>query len=404
MMHHLALLAITVALLGGLAWAVARMSLPTARRLWLVAFTLVLGGGVTAMVAHSFVAKTAFKGDSTLYGLQHMIDGDAYRPFVYRRLIPDLIGEVSRVVLPRLPESAIRYVVDASPLKRYRHDYHGLESWDAKKAVEFHVAYVVVWLALFGTLLAGAALLKSVRRCSTMEALATSMLGVALIPLMFVQGGYLYDAPELLFWTSLLVAARRGWLVLTPFIFLLMVANKESALVAVPALFPIFLGRTTPTRALAWTAGLGAIGVFWLFFVRSRFAGCAGQPMESWFWTNLEFWSNPASYFKASQLYSPGLLTPQGGNILLLFFAFFPVRFGWPLVPPDIRWAAVIMTVILVPLFITSCYMDEVRNLSFLFPLLFVIDVQGVHALFRPKVAEDEASLSAGHVGSGSQQ
>ena len=116
--------------------------------------------------------------------------------------------------------------------------------------------------------------------------------------------------------------------------------------------------------------------------------------MESWLFTNLEFWSNPTSYFKASQLFSPGLLSPQGANILLILFVFLPVRFGWSAVSSDIRWAVVITASIVFPLFIASCHTDEIRNLSMLFPLIFVVDVQGIHAMFRTKIPSMPASSS----------
>jgi hypothetical protein len=395
-MRQVILLMVTVALIGGLASMVARMSLQASRKVWLVAFVLVVGGGVTMMVAHSFVAKWAFKGDSTRDGLESMIEGTASRPFVYRRLAPDLVGAASHVALEQLPPRAIEYLVEKSSLKRYRIEWGGIEEWTPRKAVEFHVAYALVWCALFGLLLAGAALVHVVRRCSALEAIVTSMLGVALMPLLLVGGGYLYDAPELLLWTTLLFVTLRGWFVLTPFVFVLMLANKESALIAVPALFPLFLQRTGMSRALIWTAVLGALGVLWLVYVRSKFAACAGQPMESWFRSNLEFWTNPTSYFKAGQLFSPGLLSPEGANVLVLLFVLLPVRFGWPATSTDIRRATVITAAILLPLFITSSRLDEIRNLSILFfPLLFVIVVEGVHAMFWPRAASDPASTGA---------
>ncbi len=347
------------------------------------------------MVAHSFFAKWAFKGDRTRDGLESLIQGTASRPFVYRRLAPDLVGAATQVAVEHLPPTAIEFM-EKSPLKRYRIDWGGVESWTPRKAVEFQIAYALVWCALFCALLAGAVLVRSVRECSAMEAIVTSTLAIALVPLIFVGGGYIYDAPELFLWTTLLVLAIRGWLVLMPLVFFLMVVNKESALIAIPVLFPILFARAGKGPALKWTAILGAVGVIWVAYVRRKFATNGGQPMESWFIPNLEFWSQPTSYLKMSQLFSPGLLSPQGANILLLFLVFLPFRFGWKDVPYDIRWAAVVAAAILVPLFLTSCRMDEIRNLSLLFPFIFIVDVFGINAMFKPKVAAPSRSGKGG--------
>ena len=119
-MHRVLAGLLAVAIVAGVIFVITRMSLATARRVWLVVFTLVLGSGVTMMEAHSFVAKWGFKGDHPRDGLVAMMDGTAARPFVYRRLTPAIVRGVTDRALAHLPPRALDYMVTNSALERYR--------------------------------------------------------------------------------------------------------------------------------------------------------------------------------------------------------------------------------------------------------------------------------------------
>ncbi len=386
MLRAAVLALITLGLLAGLAFAWARISADRAKKIWLLAFVLVVDGGMTTMTAHSFLARWGFRGDDARCGLEGLIDGTAARPFVYRRLAPELIGAATNVVVSHVSPAKLEAFAEASPLKRYRVDQgppRGLESWTPRKAVAFQLAYVLVWFSLFGTTLAAAALIQTVRRCSWFEALATATLATALVPLMFVGGGYVYDAPELLIWTALLTVVLRGWTWASVPLFALMLFNKESALIGLPALAVIFWQQRGLVWAAAWSGGLGLLGVAWFFYVRHLFVALPGQPMESWLSLNLHFWTDPRSYFKVGQFFAPGLPSPRGANLLVLVLVFLPFKWGWRDTPRTVRAATLATACVLVPLFIKSCYMDEIRNLSLLFPLFYVITVYGVHTLLQ---------------------
>ena len=372
---------VTLVLLAGIVLLVTRISRATARLVWLAVFALVVGAGVSMMAAHSFISKWGFRGDSGRDGLFALMDGTGHRPFVYRRLAFDAVRVATDLAVVHAPERVVRYAVEQTPLRRYRSEWG--ESWTPRKAIAFHLAYVILWASFFGAQLAGAALTYTVRKRSLAEALALSILAMSLVPLIFTNGAYVYDGVELLLWTTLLTIALRGGTLLVVPVFAMMLVNKESALLTVPALIPILARKNGLFSALRWGAVLGAIGVGWVFYVRSRFAANPGQPLEWWFWSNLEFWREPLNYFRFSQLYSPGLVAPRGANLLLLLFVFIPIRFGWSRLPAELRASILIMTGILVPLLLLNCQHDEIRNLSLLFPLLFVAAEEGIYALFQ---------------------
>jgi hypothetical protein len=370
----------TLTMLAGLIVVLARTPREVARRVWLFGFVAVVAGGVTMMTTHSFIAKWAFHGDNP-DGLERLMDGTAERPFVYRRLAPDIVRVVTDFVLPRMPPGALEHVGPQSLLHRYPYLWAD-DVWTPRKAVAFHVAYALTWAVLFATLLVGAALHRELLKSSWFEALVTATLVMSLVPLMFVGGGYVYDAPELFLWTTTLLFAIRGQFWALPVLFGLMLMNKESALLVVLPLGLIVLHRQGRGRAVAWGALLGGMGIAWLWFVRTKYAAMPGSPIDFWLPSNLAFWLRPGSYFHFASLAAPGLPSPRGANIMSLALVFLAVRFGWPSFPRDLRWATVIMAIELTPLFLASCRTDEVRNLSLLYPLIAIPAVQGVRALF----------------------
>lgn len=378
----IALAFLTLALLGVLVFGALNVSERTARRAWLVAYVLVVNGGITMMGAHAFIAKWGFRGDDARVGLDHMIEGTASRPFVYRRLAPELVGAVANQVESRLSSAQLRAFADNSPLARYRVDG---ESWTPRKALRFHAAYTLLWLSLLSVSLAAAALVHAVRGGSWFQALLAGTLISALSPLTLVHGAYLYDAPELLLWTALLVFLIKGWYWATIPAFALMVVNKESALVALPAVAAFHWQRHGIAAAVKWTVPLAAIGIAWLAYVRHRYVSVAGAPMESWLPMNFRFWSNPAFFVRVGQYFAPGLPSPRGANLAVLVLLLLPFRFGWQSTPKELRWALAVTAAILIPLFFAASFMDEIRALALLFPLAFVVTVQGVHALMRPR-------------------
>ena len=88
------------------------------------------------------------------------------------------------------------------------------------------------------------------------------------------------------------------------------------------------------------------------------------------------------SYLRFAQLHSPGLLSPRGANILILLLVFIPLRHGWSRSRQDLRYATLLAALALLPLFLAFSFNDEVRNLSLLYPMIFLICVSGVRALF----------------------
>lgn len=393
--------AVTVALLSGFWLILGRISPHTARRAWLLAFAVLVGGGITMMDAHAYMAKWAFKGNHPRDGLTAQMDATAAQPFVYRRLAPELVRIVTDAIEPRLPPHTRARLVEESPLKRYLYAYGGSNAWTPRIAVAHHVAYTLMWLAMFGTFLAMAGLLHAVRPSSGLQALVISSLAMCLLPLTLQGGGYLYDAPELFLWTLLLWASLRGPLALVVLLFALLQMNKETALIVTPALFPLLNRRLGVRRATSVSAGLFVLGCAWVAFVRWRFAGLEGAPNEWHLPDNLSFWSTPSNYLLLGQLHAPALLSPRGPNLLVLLFLLVPARLGWQRTEKELRFSAGLIALPLLPMFIVAGNVDETRALALLFPYVFLVTAEGVRALFAEPTQElvpqrATAALAAG--------
>ena len=132
------------------------------------------------MDAHAFFRAWGFNGDNGRHGLLAMMNATAYRPFVYRRLTPDLIGAPSPTSRCRGCRLAPSTTCSTNlRLRRERGEYGGTvdESLDARKAVAFHVAYLVLWMTMFEDAAPRGGLLFAARRCSPLEAIVTACLG-----------------------------------------------------------------------------------------------------------------------------------------------------------------------------------------------------------------------------------
>lgn len=380
-MAHVAAWVISGMLLVGLASIVRRIPVEKARTLWLFCFVLVLVTGITAMVAHSFVARWGIRTGVERDGLPAMMAGTAERPFVYRRLAPDAIRWATNFVSTRLPArkvdarlktSTLLWIYRSQPLSR-------------DDEIAIHCAVILVWLALLGTVIAGADLARAVTGSSWLEALVSASLAIALVPVTLGNGGYVYDSVELLCFTVLVLCIVRGWLVAVIPVFILFLINKESALASVPVLFPLFAARSSRKSAALWTGVLATLALGWVWFVRQHYAQNGGSTQEWALGSNLSFWSHPSSYFKLATLYAPGLLSPRGGNVVILLLLFLPIRFGWPTLMPAVKQATLIAAVCMIPLFLLSGCMDETRALGPLFPLLFVAGLHGLKVLFEDR-------------------
>ena len=318
-----------------------------------------------------FMTSYGFRGDQQGWGLERMIDGTAHRPFAYRVLSPTLIRAASSVVADRIPGRVRQFLVEESPVLRLRNasEYTG---WDYSRALHLHIAYVYVFLCFVGIGVAARYLLLSAgfRRSAFVD--FAPGVAVLMLPITFVNGAYVYDAPELLLLTlatALLLQQRWRWYY--P-VLVLAILNKESdALLAFS--FLAITWKTLESRAF-WRHSAAHVlvcgGV--LFAVRYALHDRPGSTVWTMLQTNLQFWSDPRSYFLVFSGPTPLIPVPRGANVVNLFLALFAVAAWWREKPSWLRRLIPVMFAINLPLLLLFCMHDELRNLSLTFPGMFI--------------------------------
>jgi hypothetical protein len=348
----------------------------------------------TSAPAEIFLREWAFRGDHSRFSLERLVDGTAHRPYVYRRLAPIAVRVVSAAVVRVGPPQLLERMERDSPLLRFRDRW---ETWNRRKAILFHSAWLVVFASLLGSAFAARLLLRSAgfpgEGAFTDYAPA---IGLLLLPLSFLKGGYVYDAPELfllLLATAFLL--RSAWFAYYV-VFALATLNKESAVFLVAGLCAVHLGRL-PWRRLATHVGLHAvIGGAILVAVRYHFRDNPGPGVEYWLPTNIRFWIDPMSYLSFVPVAAPLVRVPRGANVILLFLLGMGVFYRWTARPRWLRRLTLTMAAVNLPLFLLFALKDEFRALGGMFPSLFVTVCDGVARLYGGPAASatlDESRL-----------
>lgn len=182
--------------------------------------------------------------------LKLFLEGKAHRPFAYRVLGPSVVGAVD-ALLPETvqgflaeqiaPKFRTRYVEPLMVLYEERLPGIGQRAATDWNNPHYRHSYVLMVMLMFASL-AGAMLI--IRRCAHLlgadnrRANSVMLLYAAIMPTLFLNGGYFYDFIEqfgacLLIWYVLQARWLPAILVL-----LLMQCNKETALLMVFFLAP----------------------------------------------------------------------------------------------------------------------------------------------------------------------
>lgn len=346
---------------------------------------------VSAVVTDAFVRRWGFRGDSPRFGLVAMVDGTAWRPYVYRRLAAGGVDHASAALDAVLTDDLRHFLTESSPLRAHRQatstgGHETLETWDARKALLFHVAYGVVFMCYGGTIFMARALLGRVGGPGMFADFAP-LLGLLLLPITFVRGGFLYDAPELLLLTAYiwcLAAPRPGLLVC---LFTLAVLNKESSL-TLAVVAPVCLAGRVP-RSQWWrlTVGQAAVGTAIVGALWYSYRNNPGVPVEWGLPENLAFWADPRSYLAATAPYGGLIPVPRASSVYVVALVAGLIAAGWAAAPPWARYGLMASLLLSVPLLVFFSWRDEIRVLSLAFPFVFLIGALGVRRLYEAGTA-----------------
>ena len=298
------------------------------------------------------------RGTDLIAEFDRMIDGTANRPYIYRQLLPNIANSLTRV----LPVDAIARRVPARAKERIGVAFN-------LSSKTYPAQYLIVYIATYlSALLAAFALYRvcTAVKLSQPAAVFATVVFMLLFPLIGIKGGYFFDFPELFFMAAAAwMALELEWWWLIP-IAALGTWNKESFLLFMFTLYPLFRLRSSRLKSLMGVCVLAAVCVVVYLPIRHHFAHNPGGTVEWHLKDQVDFYLHPFRVDtwvdRTYDLMFPALSAPI--PLMLLIWV---VWRSWRLLPLWLKRHAQIAAVINIPLYLLFCQPGEFRDLSLLF-------------------------------------
>jgi hypothetical protein len=301
---------------------------------------------------------------------QHMLEGTADRPYVYRQMLPTIANWIDQAA----PESLKTKLYRLKPPRADDLQLPDLlfDSAVGKDSIYFF-RYLVVYGATFLFALLAVYAMHMVCKSAGLSEAASVLSPIAFILLFpYVQsfGGYFYDFPELAFFAlAAWFALRFNWWSILP-VAALGTWNKESFLLFIPTLYPILRQRYSRFKALLGVGALGLVCIAVYLPQRLRFAHNPGGTVEThWRGQMAFFFSHPGHWFYRGTVLENtyGILLPPVLSLLPVALIIWTTWRGWRILPQPIQRHAQIAAAINFPLFLAFCEPGELRDLSLLY-------------------------------------
>ena len=308
----------------------------------------------------------AFRDQIDCHTIDRMVEGTAYRPFVYRQLVPQTAHFI-REHLPEKTEQKLQAQYEKTDLNSNPYalpSIYARSTIPREYAIEYYLIYGITFLCFFASTWILRSILMEVLKDRVAGTL-TALLFVLLFPFFTRAGAFFYDFSEMLFFFLAIKFAMHGrWitlLCLTPFA----VWNKESFFFFLLTLLPFHRAHVGMKKALLLTLGLLLIAGLSYLPVHWHYAMNPGGTVEYHFWDHVANLFSWKSYWQVTRTY--GTWTGSGvflPHVLLLVWMIFHV---WKQVPSIWKQHMGIACAINLPLYWMFCWLAELRNLSFLY-------------------------------------
>jgi hypothetical protein len=330
----------------------------------------------SSSVEHSFLQKWRTL-NSKAYSFQQFMDYEVRRPFAYRILVPGLVNLL-------YSSDAIRGIVQNEGLISRGACLYGQDQSIADWSLELQAKYILTGFVMFLFLLTAMFALRGITRHFFQNSSLSDvgpLLFALFLPLSFKGShGFMYDFPELGLYFIGLYFLLRSWNYAFLAIIPLLIINKESSILILffSAIILFSTMRTKDAYTHLFMQGLVAVVSFLL--VKSALSGRPGGTVEFHLWGNLRFWTDAKNYLAMMSTSTFFIPVPKPNNILLFPLLIWAISYKWKEKPLIIRRLFVASTVINVPLFILFCYRDEFRNLSLVYPYVYLLACHSITA------------------------
>jgi hypothetical protein len=333
-----------------------RLQLP--KTLWRKLLILLSYLLTTGIVLFVFIVRPGINGYERAM-FPDMVYGKAYKPFVYRTLLPTTVRIIAEIT-PAHMKDEIR-------LRFQNRRMINILKWETEYIYEYLVALVI----MFGCFLGFAYLLRYLVRLfynfPSFVADLAPVGGLLILPIFFKYYSYIYDPGTLFLFTLaiILIAKRKHWLYYI--VFVLATLNKETSIL----LLGIFLirefkvmGKATLARHLLFQT------LIWIAVKASITA---------------IFRDNPGSFCEFHLDYNLGLISEPYRlfyfvSVILISWAL--IRYRWAEKPVFLRRG---LFIAVTPLMLTALvlgFLDELRCFYEAFPFLFLLSLPTIVDIF----------------------
>lgn len=319
-----------------------------------------------------------------------LVNETAKKPFAYRALVPFAMREI----VTALPQKAI----DKLEARKADGSWHKPKSmdhfqWNGSSIPLFVLSYLMVWGMTLWILYCWRAVLR-LQQFSAVTVDIAPAIGLLLVPILLSKAGWIYDFPELLFFSlGLVFFLKKQWLFYY-ISFALALLNKETAVLMLVYFVPLI------TQARMWVLKHALLHVMMaggiLVAIRLHFADRTGESMQMNLMHNLTFLFSSSPWFKFSDTYAYQLPTPRGFNFLNFFLYVYPIWSARKVVSKAWLTVVLVMLAVLFPLFLVSGFEDEFRVFLPVVPAFLIIYVQAIQHLFFSYYAKQQVAVISG--------
>lgn len=333
----------------------------------------------------SFSYKWTTIVDHPQYSIGRTLAGDIPKPYAFRLLMPTVVQQLETllpestgtVLQERSEQTLLRTVPDNSHL-----DPQSARSYGLIVMMNFAMLIATMFLLRSATAL----FLPGVQRTGVIRDVSP-LLFVLLLSISYrVDNGFIYDFSELLLLTSYLVAVICSRNLIALALIALACVNKETAV-----LFPVF-GILIRWQRGDWqnSAKIAVAGEFVAAFavygiVHIWCMGRAGGSVEWHFFGNLKFWASAYPYIAVTTPHIPLIPLPKPSNVLVAAPLIACVLAYWSEKPRVLRLLIGASAILNLPLFLFFSYRDEFRNLSLMYPMLFLAAVHTLSKFYQTR-------------------
>jgi hypothetical protein len=292
-----------------------------------------------------------------------MIYGTAWKPFVYRTLLPTAVRIVSQIV----PEDVHKSLTENTETSEFSMLVLKKLNWESEYITEYALAMIFMWLFLFGFLYVFKRLLAEIYLSPDWFTNFISLTALLALPAMFQYYSYIYDFPTLfLFTLGLLFIIKHKW---SYFLVLFFIScfNKETVILLTMIFAIHFYKNEKVNKELYYQLIAVQIFIFISIKILLYFL----------------FLNNPGGLVEF-HLFDRNYLIFNGYTIatfmvwLVIFIAIFSKWKAKPEFLKDAVWIAV--PLVILTFFLG--YLDELRDYYEVFPIVFLLIAYNIASIF----------------------